>query len=112
MMSTIKKNWVYIIFAFSVIFFVVTKLIKEKEQKDKVVFELRTFEYAWGWGYDILTNNKLYIHQEIIPAADGKKGFVSKDQAELIGNLVLNKLKKNQLPNISLHELDSCRIIR
>lgn len=112
MMSTIKKNWVYIIFAFSVLFFIATKLWREKEQKDKVQIELRTFENAWGWGYDILTNNKIYIHQEIIPAADGKKGFISKEQAETIGNLVITKMKKNQLPNVSLRELDSCKITR
>lgn len=108
-MSTIKKNWVYAVFAFSIIFFITTKLLREKEQ---VRLELKIIRNAWGWGYEIYANDTLFIHQEIIPAADGKNGFISKNEALIIGHLAMEKIKKKQIPTISLHELDSCKITR
>ena len=64
-----------------------------------------------GWGYDIIISNVKYIHQTNMPVFNGTKGFVSKDQAQKVADLVINKIKNNIMPPaISLHEMDSLSI--
>jgi len=110
----IKKNWIYILFVFSVILFFVTRFTGKKEQKRSGEIQLssKTFQGSAGWGYDIYTNDTLYIHQEFIPAAEGRKGFATKDDAEKIAQLALSKLKYSKLPVITLEEIDSLGIKR
>jgi|688.fasta_scaffold77032_5 hypothetical protein len=70
------------------------------------------FATSDGWGYKIRNTGKVVIIQENIPALNKKKSFKSKRDAKQIGNLVLKKLIKspNELPNISIEELDSLKI--
>lgn len=58
-----------------------------------------------GWGYDILVNGKLFIHQESIPVIAGKRGFDKKEQAEQAAQLIINKMKRGQLPTITTFEI-------
>jgi hypothetical protein len=58
-----------------------------------------------GWGYDILVNDKLFIHQESIPVIAGKRGFDKKEQAEQAAQLIINKMKRGQLPTITTFEI-------
>lgn len=100
-------------FVFAVIFFIVTQLSKKKQlRQGEIQVSLKTFHTDIGWGYDIFTNDSLYIHQEFIPAIEGRKGFVTEDQAKLIGNLAISKMKHRRLPMILLSEIDSCKISR
>lgn len=60
-----------------------------------------------GWGYDILVDDSVFIHQESIPAIGKGKGFPEKEQAEKAANLVLKKLEnKEGLPTLSRFELE------
>jgi len=64
-----------------------------------------------GWGYEIYRNNKRLINQTTIPAVGGNKKFVSYEQANKVGDLVLKKLsKRDGLPTIFIKELDSLKI--
>ena len=74
------------------------------------VYSLRVIELSNGWGYDILKNNKLYIHQTSIPVIQGNVLFADKVSAERTGQLVLKKLQNNKLPTITKKELDSLKI--
>jgi len=66
-----------------------------------------------GWGYEIYANDTLLIHQTFIPAVQGKKGFVSEEEAKTIAKLVIKKMATSKgLPPISVQELDSCGITR
>jgi hypothetical protein len=106
----IKKYWAYLLLLFSVIFFIYQKLIKENQS-----LQVKAFNTHMGWGYDIYKNDKLYIHQEIIPAIEGRKNFTSKDEAMRLGELVARKIKQGKgggLPQISIEEIDSLKITR
>ena len=110
----IRKNWIYILFGFSVILFALSRFTgNNRHNTDKEIqLSSRTFKGDAGWGYDIYTNDSLYIHQEFIPAAEGRKGFSTKEDAEKISRLALAKLKYSKLPVITLEEIDSLKIKR
>ena len=64
------------------------------------------FQGLNGWGYDILVNDKLFIHQESIPAQLGKTGFTEKKQAEKTARLIINKMERGELPTVTTFELE------
>jgi hypothetical protein len=64
------------------------------------------FSGSNGWGYDILVNDTLFIHQESIPVIAGKRGFDKKEQAEQAAQLIINKMKRGQLPTITTFEIE------
>ena len=106
----IKKNWIYFLFGFSVIVYTASILINHKK---KQTIESKALYVGNGWGYEIFVDKKIYITQRIIPAIPGKKVFNSQEQAMLVANLVINKLKQKEgLPIITPKELDSLGIIK
>jgi hypothetical protein len=65
-----------------------------------------------GFGYNILVDGAIFIHQNSIPSIQGNKAFSSKEKAELVANLMVNKLQNNIMPpSISKEELDSLHIL-
>jgi Domain of unknown function (DUF4907) len=60
-----------------------------------------------GWGYNILYNNKLIIHQPYMPAKNGQFAFQNKYDAKKTGQLVVKKLQNCQSPRVRIDELDS-----
>ena len=65
-----------------------------------------------GYGYNILVDGVLFIHQASIPSVAGNKAFDSKEKAESVANLVALKLKNNIMPpSVSKEELDSLKIL-
>jgi hypothetical protein len=64
------------------------------------------------WGYDILVNNKLTIHQPSIPSQPGNEGFKTKESAEKVAKLVIQKMKKGEMPpSIDAKELKKLNAI-
>lgn len=112
-MQTIKKNWIYLLFGFAVILFAVSRFTgKSHKHADELFLSFKTFQGSFGWGYDIYTNDSVYIHQEFIPAIEGRKGFTTEEDARKVAKLALVKLKHSKLPMITIAELDSCGIKR
>lgn len=108
-MLMIKKNWIYILLAFSIIFFVVTRFTNN--HKGEAYVTSKTFYTdSLGWGYEILVNNKRLIRQEIIPVVSGRKGFVSEAEAATVAKLVIRKMSTTKFPTVTQQELDSCGI--
>ncbi len=65
------------------------------------------------WGFDIMVNDKKYIHQPVIPAIIGNSPFRSKEDALKVGALMKYKICNNMMPpSISVNELDSLKIKR
>jgi hypothetical protein len=57
--------------------------------------------------------NGMKIKQITIPSAAGKNGFHSKEDAEKVASLVLQKIKRNEMPpTVSSSELDSLQVVR
>jgi hypothetical protein len=50
------------------------------------------------YGYDILTDGALLLHQTSIPCTPGKRGFINRPDAEKVAKLVVEKIKKGELP--------------
>lgn len=77
---------------------------------DSSAVKLEVFETQNGWGYSIFHKENLLIYQPFMPAVAGNKGFSSKNEALLVGNLVCKKLKNGQNWSIKKAELDSLQI--
>ncbi len=110
-MQTIKKNWIYFLFAFAVVLFAVSRFINHRGM---VYINYKTIHSdSLGWGYDIYSNKKILVHQIFIPAIEGKKGFVSEEQAATIAKLIIAKMSVSKaFPSVTVHDLDSCGITR
>ncbi|GHN02160.1 hypothetical protein WSM22_36490 [Cytophagales bacterium WSM2-2] len=51
-----------------------------------------------GYGYAIIMNGRVIIHQPHMPIVSGNAGFVSAEEARKTALLVINKIKYNQFP--------------
>ncbi len=69
-----------------------------QNQKKKVEIDYSVFEVNNGWGYDITINKKTFIHQDVIPTVKNARPFFSQDDAEKVAKLVIEKIKKKQMP--------------
>ncbi len=78
------------------------------------VFKVDSIEHngTHGWGYDIMINGEIHIHQPHIPAVMGNNGFSSEEKAQIAGEFVIKKIKNNILPpRVSPEELDSLGVL-
>jgi Domain of unknown function (DUF4907) len=78
--------------------------IRNKHPHPKFAYQV--FQAQKGWGYDILVNDSLVIHQENMPVISLTKGFDSKEQAEKTALLVIKKLQQNNLPTLTKFEME------
>ena len=66
---------------------------------------------AGTYGYEIYTNNKLFIRQTTIPGVPGNKGFQQKADAQKVAGLVVSKLSHGIMPpTIEKKEMDKLHI--
>jgi hypothetical protein len=72
---------------------------------------VKTQESIGGFGYDVMMNGRLYLHQPMIPAVQGLKTFNSEKDAKKMAEFVLTKIKNNVMPpTVSISEIDSLGI--
>ena len=113
--SKTKRNAKYILPGILIILgilFYGTYYRQLKSEQGYVYIQLKPFETGSGWGYEILANGKTYIRQSFIPAIEGEKSFHSKEDALLVGNKVVEKMKQGmQMPSISVEELRQMKIV-
>lgn len=75
------------------------------------VYQLDSTDEKSGYGFDILLNGKLFIHQRNVPAPEGMHAFDSEKNAIAVAKLIIRKLEKNIIPpTASVRELDSLGI--
>jgi hypothetical protein len=88
--------------------------VKKEEQSSKkdhlLPIESVAFNTPSGWGYNILVDHKIFIHQEFIPAIAGKKSFSNKDDAMKTASLVVQKLEQSKSPRITVGEIAALKI--
>lgn len=83
----------------------------ESNHKDQMLLTYKVIQIEENWGYEILIDNKLYIHQEKIPSIPGNLPFQTVEDAEKTAKLVALKIKKGILPpSVSAKEIDSLGI--
>jgi hypothetical protein len=65
------------------------------------------------YGYDIFSDGKLLIHQPSVPGMSGNEGFKSKQSSEKVAQLVINKVKKGEMPpTVTKEELQKLNAIK
>ncbi len=112
-----SKNW-SVFFSKTVIFLFFVSIFsacankpKQNAEKDKILLTYKVIKTDSGWGYDILLDHKLYVHQEFIPDIQGYHPFKTLEDAEKTAKLVANKIKQGiQPPTITKKEIDSMRV--
>ena len=83
---------------------------KKNTNNDMLQVESATFKVADGWGYNILVDHKIFIHQEAVPAIGGNKTFLKKEDAEKTAALIVQKISNKKVPSVSKDELDSMHV--
>ncbi len=66
---------------------------------------VETFRSGDGWGYQITINDKVFIHQPIIPALEISMPFPDKESARKVGTQVLARIKSNKKPTVTKDEI-------
>lgn len=56
------------------------------------------FETENGWGYDVLVNENIIIHQPFVPGKPGGNGFSTKEEAGTDAKNVIEKIKSKANP--------------
>lgn len=58
------------------------------------------------WGYDIFVEGKRFIHQPSKPGMPGNRGFATREKAKKVADLIIEKIKKGQMPpGVSVEEM-------
>lgn len=105
-MGSLRKWILPIVLLLALTFLVYFNLGRQgRWKKDHVLIELKAIQTPKGWGYDILTDGKIYIHQNIIPAVPGDYGFRTKEDALAVGQKVYERVKKGEMPMVSAEEV-------
>jgi len=106
-MSMIKKNkkWLTVTLVLLVAGALFLFVRNRNKLSDQVYVEVKSVQGPLGWGYNILTDGKIYIHQEFIPAVPGKQGFKTEEDALKVGRKVISKIGQKELPSITVADL-------
>ena len=63
------------------------------------------FKTEHGWGYDVLANDRIIIHQPFIPGASGVNGFSTEKEASADAQSVIEKIKSGEFPLFNHQQL-------
>jgi hypothetical protein len=95
-------------------FFYFSNRSKVQDSKNSEGFrhlEVQTFEQNGGWGYRIIQDTTAFIEQPGIPGIPGRVPFKSRNEAESVASLVIQKLNNGTFPpTVTIKELDSLRV--
>jgi hypothetical protein len=63
------------------------------------------------YGYDILSDGRLFVHQTNLPGLPGNEGCRTKADAETLAAFVIAKIQRGEMPpSVTTEELDSLKI--
>jgi Domain of unknown function (DUF4907) len=71
---------------------------KDSSYKNKEITFTIFITDSYTYGYNIFINKALFITQSSIPCINGNKGFYSKNDAQKVAMLVVEKIRKGQIP--------------
>ncbi len=71
-----------------------------------------TSAYNQTFCYDIYMNRKIIIKQSSVPGLNGREGFKTKESAEKIAKLVIDKINNGIMPpSITIDELKKLNVL-
>lgn len=109
MIRTINKTQRLILLASLVISLCITVVMLLQDKPAQLQYNC--FQTAGGWGYNILVNDKIIIHQPAIPGIAGNKSFTTQQQAQDVAQIVIEKIKSGHQPIITRDVLQQLNII-
>lgn len=84
---------------------------KNEAYKEQMFVKVVPFQTDKGWGYNIFADDKLYIHQALIPGISGSYSFTSREDALQVGKLTVQKMAiRKAMPYISRSDLQQLHI--
>jgi len=106
----IKRTYVVVCLFFAM--FIIGFSVKTAKNNNDGMLKVESvpLHNSRGWGYEIMVDHKIFIHQEYIPAISGKKAFFSEEDAMKTAGLVVQKLVKGKPVAITRNDLDSLKI--
>ncbi|WP_161596822.1 DUF4907 domain-containing protein [Chitinophaga vietnamensis] len=87
-----------------------TTVSADKSSGAMMAVAVEPFAINGGWGYKVNMDGHTYIYQDVIPGIQGNHVFRSKEEAVRVGNAVVAKLSKHQIPSMSEEELRQMNI--
>lgn len=110
--STLRKGLLYglIIVAAGALFYVGYQK-HAKWKKEHVLVELRPIQTSKGWGYDILTDGRIFLHQPMIPAIGGDFSFRTKEDALAVGQKVVDRIIAGKMPMVTAKEVEEMGLV-
>lgn len=72
--------------------------------------QVKAFESGGGYGYRIISDGKVIVHQQTIPALAGNRVFCNRAEALSVGNEVAKKLLNHESPAIRVTDLQRLNI--
>lgn len=82
-----------------------TAEIKHRANQSDLHITAEAIPLNGGWGYKIEVNNHPFIYQNQIPCMAGSRPFPSEKCAMALAHVVMKKIKKGQLPSVTLAEV-------
>jgi len=65
------------------------------------------------YGYDILPYGRPLVHQPSIPGLPGNEGFTTKERAQKVAELVVKKIRNNEMPpTVSIEDLNKIGVLK
>jgi len=129
----IKKKHIFLIFIFSsiltLLFSVIfTTLVHTDNITDQTAFRQNKREETYpsmnirtkiipsidnSFGYEIIVDERIYIHQPSIPSLPGNMGFPNEANAQKVADLVVQKIRRQEIPpTITIQDLKRLRILK
>lgn len=93
---------------YSILFIVLSSILVYNIYKftsSSDTLQVKTYKVSDGWGYQITTNDKVFIDQPFIPVLTGKKAFPSRKSATKAGNIVKERLLDRKQPALTKKDL-------
>ena len=87
-------------------------LLAVKPAPPKTGLYYNCFKTEQGWGYDVLVNERIIIHQPMIPGKQGVAGFNSEKEAGADAQSVIEKIKSGEFPLFSQKQLQRPGVLR
>jgi hypothetical protein len=76
-----------------------------RSQRSQNGLHYKTFCAKNGWGYDVFIENRVLIHQDVVPVINTQQGFKYERQAEKAARLVIKKIRMKKLPQLTKSEI-------
>src|ERR1044072_7253619 len=111
MIRIINKYFIILVaIGFLIVEFRYGRLDNDHAKEERLPVRVIPFRTSAGWGYEIDVDGKPFIHQDFIPAVQGKQSFKSPEDALKVGQLLVEKMKNNKRPIITVSELKGMSI--